>query len=72
MQNYLRLSNIDHETNSEANQNQVSTLTINKYNYSEAPAFKSQRYRAWLASSEAIVLSKGSCKLPTVKKFHIT
>ena len=28
--------------------------------------------RFWLASSEAIVLSFGNCKLPTVNKFHIT
>ena len=31
------------ETNSEANQNIVSTLRSNKYNYSGAPVFKSQR-----------------------------
>ena len=34
---------MDHEKISEANQNKVSTLTINKYNYSRALAFKSQR-----------------------------
>ena len=33
------------ETNSEANQNYVSTLISNKYNYSGASVLKSQRYR---------------------------
>ena len=35
-------------------------------------AFYKVKCRFWLASSEAIVLSLGNCKLPTVNKFHIT
>ena len=52
------------ETNFEADQNQVNSLTRNKCNYSEALVFESQRYIQSMIS----VLTKNYYMTPSMEK----